>query len=206
MNERMEQWMALATERLGDGTVPLYVIPGNDDDFGIDPIIENEAYFPQNADGRVLDMPGGLQLLAYGWSNLTPWDTPREVTEDELFERLDDLAAQVRDPRRAVFMIHVPPYDSGLDTAPVLDENLRPTISAGDVLRGPVGSTAVRRVIEKHQPLLGIHGHIHESGGERRIGDTLCLNPGSEANHGILRGYLVDIGKKGVERALRVEG
>ncbi len=206
MNERMEQWMALATERLGDGNVPLFVIPGNDDDFGIDPILDNDAYFPQNADGRVLDMPGDLQLLAYGWSNHTPWDTPREVTEDELFGRLDALAAQVRDPRRSVFMIHVPPHDSGLDTAPLLDENLRPTVSAGDVLRGPVGSTAVRRVIEKYQPLLGVHGHIHESGGERHIGQTLCINPGSEANHGILRGYLIDIGPKGIERALRVEG
>jgi len=145
-------------------------------------------------------------MIAYGWSNNTPWDTPREVTEDELYERLDGLASQVADPRRAVFMIHVPPHDSGLDTAPILDENLRPTVSAGDVLRGPVGSTAVRRLIETYQPLLAVHGHIHESGGERRIGQTLCINPGSEANHGILRGYLVDIGDRGIERALRVEG
>ncbi len=111
-----------------------------------------------------------------------------------------------RTPKRAIFMIHVPPYDSGLDTAPILDENLRPTVSAGDVLRGPVGSTAVRRIIEEHQPALTIHGHIHESGGERKIGKTVCINPGSEANHGILRGYIVDIGKKGVEVAQRVEG
>jgi Icc-related predicted phosphoesterase len=206
MNERMEQWMQLATERLADGPVPVFVIPGNDDDFGIDPILDRPEYFPQNADGKVLDMPGGLQLLAYGWSNHTPWDTPREVSEEELFQRLDALAQQVRDPMRSVFMIHVPPHDSGLDTAPILDANLRPTVSAGDVLRGPVGSTAVRQVIERHQPLLAVHGHIHESGGERRIGRTLCLNPGSEANHGILRGYLVDIGPKGIERALRVEG
>ena len=113
---------------------------------------------------------------------------------------------QVRDPRRAIFMIHVPPRDSGLDTAPILDENLRPTISAGDVLRGAVGSQAVRHIIERYEPLLGVHGHIHESGGERRIGRTLCINPGSEANHGILRGYLVDIGSDGIERAMRVEG
>jgi Icc-related predicted phosphoesterase len=103
-------------------------------------------------------------------------------------------------------MIHVPPHDSGLDTAPLLDENLRPTVSAGDVLRGPVGSVAVRRVIEERQPLLGVHGHVHESGGERRIGRTVCINPGSEANHGILRGYLVDVGDDGIERVLRVEG
>ncbi|HSD02761.1 MAG TPA: hypothetical protein VLB81_10340 [Gaiellales bacterium] len=206
MNERVSQWMDLADERLGGGSVPLYLIPGNDDDFAIDPILSREGAFAQNVDGRVVDIPGDLQLLASGWSNITPWATPREEPEDALEARLDALAAQVRDPRRAVFMIHVPPHDSGLDTAPILDENLRPTISAGDVLRGPVGSHAVRTIIERFEPLLGVHGHIHESGGERRIGRTLCINPGSEANHGILRGYLVDIGPDGIERAMRVEG
>ena len=206
MNERVAQWLALATERLADSPVPLYLIPGNDDEFVIDEILNQDGHAPINADGKVLDIPGDLQLLASGWSNHTPWQTPREESEDELYERLDALARQVRDPRRAVFMIHVPPHDSGLDTAPILDHNLRPTISAGDVLRGPVGSSAVRRLLENYQPLLAIHGHIHESGGERRIGQTLCINPGSEANAGILRGYLVDIGRKGVERAQRVEG
>ncbi len=206
MSERVQAWMELATERLAEGNVPMYLIPGNDDDFVIDSILNRSEYTPVNVDGKVVDMPGDLQLLACGWSNHTPWHTPREESEDELYARLDALAQQVRDPRRAVFMIHVPPHDSGLDTAPLLDENLRPTISAGDVLRGPVGSTAVRRLIETYQPVLAIHGHIHESGGERKIGQTLCINPGSEANHGILRGYLIDIGRKGVELAQRVEG
>ncbi len=206
MTERVNEWMALATERLSGGSVPLYLIPGNDDEFTIDQALATPGHLPVNADGRVLDIPGGLQLLASGWSNNTPWNTPREESEEALYARLDALAQQVRDPRRAIFMIHVPPYDSGLDEAPLLDENLRPTISAGDVLRGPVGSTAVRRIIEAYQPLLSVHGHIHESGGERRIGETLAINPGSEANHGILRGYLIDIGKKGIELAQRVEG
>src|SRR5579875_465042 len=206
MTERVHEWMALATERLSGGSVPLYLIPGNDDEFTIDEALNTPGYLPVNGDGRVLDIPGDLQLLSSGWSNHTPWATPREESEEQLFERLDALARQVRDPRRAIFMIHVPPYDSGLDEAPLLDENLRPTISAGDVLRGPVGSTSVRQIIEKYQPALSVHGHIHESGGERRIGDTLSINPGSEANHGILRGYLVDIGKKGIELAQRVEG
>jgi Icc-related predicted phosphoesterase len=206
MQERVEAWMRLATERLADVDVPLYLIPGNDDDFAIDAALDAPGIAPINADGKVLDLPGGLQLLASGWSNHTPWQTPREESEEELYERLDALARQVEDPRRAIFMIHVPPHDSGLDTAPILDENLRPTVSAGDVLRGPVGSTAVRRIIETYQPMLAVHGHIHESGGERRIGDTLCINPGSEANHGILRGYVVDIGKKKIELSQRVEG
>jgi len=206
MSERVQAWLQLATERLADGQVPLYLIPGNDDEFAIDSVLNEPGWAPVNVDGKVLDIPGGLQLLASGWSNHTPWQTPREETEDDLYARLDALAQQVRDPRRAVFMIHVPPYDSGLDTAPILDENLRPTVSAGDVLRGPVGSTAVRRLIENYQPVLAVHGHIHEAGGERRIGETLCINPGSEANAGILRGYLIDIGETGVELAQRVEG
>src|SRR5579875_364797 len=206
MNERVQAWLALATERLAGSPVPLYLIPGNDDDFGIDEVLDAPGWGPVNADGKVLDLPGGLQLLACGWSNHTPWQTPREETEEQLYARLDTLASQVRDPRRAVFMIHVPPHDSGLDTAPLLDENLRPTVSAGDVLRGPVGSTAVRRIIEHYQPVLAIHGHIHESGGERKIGKTMCVNPGSEANHGILRGYIVDIGRKGIDLVQRVEG
>ncbi len=206
MNERLESWLRLATERLADSDVPLFLMPGNDDDFGIDPVLDREEFRPVNAEGKVLDLPGGLQLLACGWSNPTPWRTPREEPEEALYERLAALAERVADPRRAVFMIHVPPYDSGLDTAPILDENLRPTVSAGDVLRGPVGSAAVRRVIEDYQPLLAVHGHVHESGGDRRIGDTLCVNPGSEANHGILRGYLVDVGEKGIELVQRVEG
>jgi Icc-related predicted phosphoesterase len=206
MGERVQSWLELATERLGGGDVPLVLIPGNDDEFVIDEILNRPQYATVNADGKVVDLPGGLQLLACGWSNHTPWQTPREETEDELYARLDALARQVDDPRKAAFMIHVPPYDSGLDTAPILDENLRPTVSAGDVLRGPVGSTAVRRIIEEYQPVLSVHGHIHESGGERKIGKTLCINPGSEANHGILRGYLIDIGRKGIELAQRVEG
>ena len=206
MGERIEAWMELATERLADSEVPLYLIPGNDDSFTIDPILSREGFAPVNADGRVLDIPGGLQLLSYGWSNETPWKTPREVTEDELYERLSGLADQVRDPRQAVFMIHVPPYDSGLDTAPILDENLRPTVSAGDVLRGPVGSTAVRRLIEERQPLLGVHGHVHEAAGEYRLGATVCVNPGSEANNGIVRGFLVDVSDGEVKLVQRIEG
>ena len=108
MNERVEAWMRLATERLAESEVPLYLIPGNDDDFGIDPILDNEEFRPVNVDGKVVDIPGGLQLLSYGWSNETPWKTPREVTEEELYRRLDELAEQVRDPRRATCRRTIP--------------------------------------------------------------------------------------------------
>jgi uncharacterized protein len=202
---RVRAWMTLAAERMEGTGVPIFLIPGNDDPYEIDPALADSPYC-QNVDGRVVDLPGGLQVLGSGKSNATPWHTPREVPDDDFRDELTKLADEARDPRRTIFLIHCPPYASGLDTAPLLDANLRPTASAGDLLRGPVGSTGVRRAIEEFHPLLGLHGHIHESGGEARVGDTLVVNPGSEAAFGILRGFIVDVGPDGIERSFRVEG
>ena len=205
IRRRVEAWMALAAERMTGSDVPIYLIPGNDDPWEIDEALAGSEYCI-NVDGRVVDLPGNLQVLGSGKSNPTPWHTPREVPDDDFRDEITKLAGEAQDHRRTIFLIHCPPYGSGLDTAPLLDENLRPTVSAGDLLRGPVGSTGVRQAEEEFRPLLGLHGHIHESGGEAKVGETLALNPGSEAAFGILRGYLVDVGPDGVERAFRVEG
>jgi uncharacterized protein len=202
---RVRAWMALAADRLEGSTVPMLLMPGNDDDFAIDPILAESPY-ARDVNGQVVELTPWHQLVSMGWSSPTPWSTPRELPEEEFLDRLSGLMSGVRDARKTVMMTHVPPYDSGLDTAPLLSPSLQPTASAGDVLRGPVGSIGVRRAIESFKPVLGVHGHIHESGGERRIGPTLCVNAGSEANHGVLRGYLVDLTADGVERAMRVEG
>jgi hypothetical protein len=205
IEQRVGEWMALAAERLEGSGVPIYVMPGNDDEFGIDPILAESTYCV-DVNEKVVDLTPWHQLVSMGWSSPTPWSTPRELPEEEFLDRLSTLMAGVRDARKTVVMTHVPPYDSGLDTAPLLSPDLRPKVSAGDVLRGPVGSRGVRTAIEKFKPVLGVHGHIHESGGQRRIGDTLSINAGSESNVGILRGYLVDLGPDGVERTMRVEG
>lgn len=205
ITHRVREWMELAAERLDGSGVPVYLMPGNDDDFEIDPILAESTYC-RNVNGQVVDLTPWHQLVSMGWSSPTPWSTPRELPEEEFLDRLSGLMRGVRDPRRTVIMTHVPPYDSGLDTAPLLSPDLRPTVSAGDLLRGPVGSTGVRTAIETFKPVLGVHGHIHESGGERRIGETVCVNAGSEASMGILRGYLIDLTERGVERTLRVEG
>jgi len=202
---RVREWMELAAERLEGSGVPVYLMPGNDDEFEIDPILAESTYC-RNVNEQVVELTPWHQLVSMGWSSPTPWSTPRELPEEEFLDRLSSLMRGVRDPRRTVMMTHVPPYDSGLDTAPLLSPDLRPTVSAGDLLRGPVGSTGVRRAIETFKPVLGVHGHIHESGGERRIGETLCVNAGSEASMGVLRGFLVDLTERGIERTLRVEG
>jgi Icc-related predicted phosphoesterase len=114
------------------------------------------------------------------------------------------MIAGLRNPRASIFNIHVPPFGSMLDDAPDLDENLRPKL-AGNAVR-PVGSRSLRQAIEKHQPLLGLHGHIHESRGAARIGRTLCINPGSMYEQGSLNGALVQLGRDKLENYVLTSG
>ena len=107
---------------------------------------------------------------------------------------MDELVAKVIDPSRTIFNFHAPPYRSGLDEAPALDENLN--MKAGGRAMQPVGSTSVRTAIERVQPLLGLHGHNHESRGAVRIGRTLALSPGSSYEEGVLQGALVAVDRK----------
>ena len=75
----------------------------------------------------------------------------------------------------------------------MLDENLRVVQVLGQVKFAAVGSSAVRDVLTEFQPLLGLHGHIHESSGMRRIGRTLAINPGSDYAMGALNGALITL-------------
>jgi len=205
IRDQVADWMTVAADRLDGCDVPVYLIPGNDDPYEIDePLSASERVI--NVDRRVAELPGGLEVMGLGLSSPTPWSTPREVSEHDFREAIFRLGDQVKDPRRTILLTHCPPYDSGLDTAPMLDGDMRPMVSAGDLLRGPVGSTGVREAIAELQPLMGLHGHIHESAGDAKIGPTLCLNPGSEAAYGIVRGYLIDVSADGIERYFRVEG
>src|SRR5258706_5629064 len=205
IRSRVTQWLDLAAERLDGTGVPLVLIPGNDDPYDIDESLAASQYCV-NADGAIVDIPGGLQVIGLGKSSPTPWDTPREVSEDAFREEIYSLTDQAADPRRTIFLIHCPPFGSGLDTAPVLDQNLRLQASAGDLMRGPVGSTGVLEAVQTIRPLLSLHGHIHESAGEKKIGPTLCVNPGSEADAGVVHDYLIDVSSDGIERSFRVEG
>jgi uncharacterized protein len=187
----VQQWMDLADKKLDGTNIRLFCSPGNDDMTEIDAIIRSSRHVTL-AEGQVIPLDGHHEMISSGWSNETPWHTEREETEDQLKIRYDEMISNVKDLPNAVFNIHVPPYRSNLDEAPELDENLRPKM-AGNALK-PVGSTAVRSVIEKNQPLLSLHGHIHEGRGAARIGKTLCINPGSIYEQGTLLGAVVDLG------------
>ncbi|MEF8893813.1 metallophosphoesterase family protein [Halodesulfurarchaeum sp.] len=189
MVERAEKWRALAEERL-PRDFPVYVSPGNDDPFHVDQVWE-ESDLIDLVEGEVVEIGDGYEMASTGWTNPTPWDTDREESESELADRLEAVIDKIDDMDRAIFNFHAPPYDSQLDDAPELDENLKPKFGAQST--EPVGSTAVREAIETYQPPLSLHGHIHESRGQTRIVDTIAVNPGSVYSEGSLQGAIIDL-------------
>ncbi len=194
--EALEEWLELAEERLKGTGVKLYVTGGNDDPIGIGAVIDkHESDVVANADERVLTLPSGHEMISLGYSNPTPWHLPRDISEDELAKKVENVAVKVKNMRTAIFNLHVPPYNTPpLDYAPELDSTLRPKMEAGGQFKMvPVGSVAIRKSIERFQPLLGLHGHIHEAKGAVYVNKTLCINPGSEYGEGILRGVIVEI-------------
>jgi uncharacterized protein len=195
MASTLRRWLRYADEQLDGSEVRILTAPGNDDPWMVDDVLaEHGGGRVVLAEGEIVEVAPGHELVTTGWTNKTPWNTPREYPEEAIAERLDTLAAGLADPAGALFNLHVPPYDSRLDTAPLLGQDLKVKTSMGGEATAPVGSTAVRDAIERHQPLLSLHGHIHESGGAVRLGRTLAINAGSEYGEGVLRGVLVTVG------------
>jgi Icc-related predicted phosphoesterase len=160
-----------------------------------------------NPEGSLVELPGGFAMISVGYSNPTPWDTPRELPEDQLLQMIEREADKIPDPGRAIFNLHVPPKDTPIDQAVLVDAELRPVIKGGAPAITGVGSSAVRTGVERYQPMLALHGHIHESRGEARIGRTLCINPGSEYSEGVLRGAILTLSEqKGLKGYQLVSG
>jgi Icc-related predicted phosphoesterase len=200
----VERWMAIADEKLRSSQIRCIVSPANDDMFEIDEIIER-ADSAVLGEGVAIDLDG-LTMISTGWTNPTPWNTFREMPEDQLRAKIDELVKAAPDPHRAIFNFHVPPYGSNLDNAPKLDAAMN-YVSGGQALI-PVGSRAVRDAILQYGPLLSLHGHIHEGRGAVKLGRTLAVNPGSTYEDGVLQAAIVDLDtKKGsVKRYLLING
>jgi uncharacterized protein len=203
MLDGVDRWMGMAAEKLRGTGIRIFVCPGNDDEMEVDDVIRRSDVV-ELGEGRVLEIDG-FSMISTGWSNHTPWNTHREETEERLAERIEAMASQLPDASKAIFNLHCPPFKSGLDEAPAIDADLR-LLHGGRALR-PVGSTAVREAIERHQPLISLHGHIHESKGAVKIGKTLSINPGSSYEEGMLMGAIVQLdAKKGIKSYQLVNG
>jgi Icc-related predicted phosphoesterase len=189
MLQRLQEWIALADERLAGTPFKVYMAPGNDDHFEVDKVIEDSSVIV-NCNNKNVAV-GEHEMVTFSWANPTPWNTPREKPDEELEPMLEELIATVKDKSSAIFNFHAPPYGYALDLAPELNKEL---VQAADH-KIHVGSRAVAKMIEKYQPLLGLHGHIHESRGAQKSKRTLLINPGSEYSEGILKGTVIVLEK-----------
>jgi Icc-related predicted phosphoesterase len=205
MCQRVREWMALAEEKLVPNHMQLFFMPGNDDLPSIDSVID-EFEHVHNPDMQRFVIEGDYELLGNSNANMTPWACARDLEEDELEKKMQELAALVQNPERAICAIHVPPYESNLDTCPELDKDLKIVTLGGQVMMKPAGAHAVRKFIETVQPLLTLHGHIHESPGHVRIGRTLAINAGSEYAEGILKAAIINLEGGKVKGHLLVSG
>lgn len=189
MVRQLELWTALADERL---EVPAYAILGNDDPPELADVLRASERLAFAEDG-LMELPGGYPMASFGFSTPTPWNTPRELSDEKIATHIDQLLSAVDDPQRAVWNFHCPPHETHLDKAPMLDADLRPIVGPSGAESASVGSASIRDAVLREQPLLTLHGHVHESAAMQRLGVTTCINPGSEYGQGILRGALVEL-------------
>ncbi len=202
--DELRLWVKLADERLAATGTRAYVIPGNDDPWLIDEVLASGTNVV-SCDERI-EVVGPHEMVSLGYSNRTPWETPRELDEEQIYARLRRLADQLEKPEQAIFNVHVPPWESSLDTAFEVDAELRYVTKGGRPHEIPTGSRAVRQILEEVQPVLSLHGHIHESKGVTRIGRTVAINPGSDYGSGHLDGCLVHLAPERVVGQYLVSG
>jgi len=104
-----------------------------------------------------------IGIFGVGGSNLTPFNTPTEFSEDEIETFLLEGIDKVKDAKFKIMVPHMPPKDTKIDI-----------ITAG----AHVGSQSVRDFILKHKPDIALSGHIHEARGSDTIENTLAFNAG----------------------------
>jgi len=205
MLETLKRWIQLAEQRLRNSGVKIFMTGGNDDLLEIKDIIRASDYVIDPED-KVVDIDGKHEMISLAWSNPTPWNTPRECSEEELWRKIEAMTSQVKNMKSCIFNTHLPPADTVIAECQKLDKDLKPVFVGADPEMISGGSTSVQKAIEQYQPLLGLHGHIHEARGNVKIGRTLCINPGSESSEGILRGVMVNLEAESVKSYLLTSG
>lgn len=205
MKDRLKQWLWMAEKRLKPKGIRLLIICGNDDEWALDRVIR-DSDFAEDPSQNICFLGEHHEVLGESAGNPTPFNCPRDMEESNLKLSIEKKVKQVKDPGRAIFILHVPPYDSGLDNAYALDKDLKKIFKGGMPVFAPVGSKAVREIIEEYQPLIALHGHIHESPNVIKIGRTMCFNPGSEYWNGAMHGYIITCDRDRVRGYMPISG
>lgn len=139
---------------------PVLAIPGNCDPESIHCKIENSKAI--NIHGRSLII-NGIGICGFGGSNPTPFDTPLEFEEVQIYDEASKVIKGISNEKISLFITHAPPYGTKADKLPS-------GVHAGSI--------SIRKIIEEYQPTLNLCGHIHESRGVDQVGRTIVANPG----------------------------
>ena len=191
--EALEAWLALADERLADRRTRAFLMAGNDDPPEIDALLA-EARSLVDVQGAATELSPGIWMASRGESTPTPWHTPRELPDPALGELVRDAVSGLPTGGTTIWNLHMPPYDTGVDRAPRLNDSLHVQYDgSGEPIMVPVGSQAIRDLIAEGEPTIALHGHIHEGRGRYRIGRTVGFNPGSQYQDGVLQGMLLRV-------------
>ena len=189
----LEEWLALADERLAGRRTRAFIMPGNDDPPEIDGILADSRTLC-DVQGATAELAPGIWMASRGESTPTPWNTPRELPDDRLGERVSEVVSGLPEGGTTIWNLHMPPRDTGIDRAPKLDPSLNVRYDgSGEPIMVPVGSSSIRDLITERQPTIALHGHIHEGRGRYRIGSTSGFNPGSQYQDGVLLGLLLRV-------------
>lgn len=142
--------------KLTSYNVPVLALPGNCDLPETVDIIEKSGTI--NIHNNAIEIKG-IKICGFGGSNPTPFDTPFEFQEEEIYNSLKNIISK----DTTILVTHAPPYNTKVDQ-----------IQSGD----NVGSKSIRKIIEEYQPKVNICAHIHEARGIDQLGNTTIINTG----------------------------
>ncbi|VVB97910.1 3',5'-cyclic adenosine monophosphate phosphodiesterase CpdA [uncultured archaeon] len=129
-----------------------YMIPGNNESANVLEIMHRAKHY---AHEKRFELKEGYNVAGFGFSNPTPFHTPGELKDDEIYQKLSKMKID----GKTILLLHAPPYG-------LLDE----------IKGNHVGSQAIRKIIEEKQPYMVFCGHLHEVIGIERLGKTLIVN------------------------------
>lgn len=143
---------------------PVLAIPGNCDNKSILKALDLSKAI--NLHGKA-EQIGNIRFIGLGGSNPTPFNTPFELSEEEIEKTLEGMvcsAENSKDCGTIVLLTHAPPYGA-----------------RDELPSGHVGSKAIQKFLDRVD--LIVCGHIHEAKGLEKVGKTVVVNPG-EASKG----------------------
>jgi Icc-related predicted phosphoesterase len=138
---------------------PVLAIPGNCDQRSILKALENSKAI--NLHGKA-EQIGNIRFIGLGGSNPTPFNTPFELSEEEIESALEGMVCSAENSEECgtiVLLTHAPPHGAR-DELPF----------------GHVGSKAIQEFLDRVD--LIVCGHIHEAKGMEKVGKTVVVNPG----------------------------